>query len=900
MSAAGMLTDLASDLRFRWRALFRRAEVERELDDELRFHLEREAAKLERLGLSAAEAARRARLEFGGVDRVKEETRDARGVRVLETILRDLRYAIRGLRARPGVALAVIATLALGIGANAAMFGIVDRLVFRAPPLMRDPAHVNRVYLQYSFRGMEITNGSIEYRRYLDLSASTTLSQSAAYAQADLAIGTGQDAHEMPVDVVSASFFDFFDAHPVIGRFFDRAADSAHSGGSVVVLGNALWKSRYGGRRDVLGQQLQVGSVNATIIGVAPAALAGNSGTRPASAFIPVTAYAESELPEYDKDYSWGWLTMIIRRKPGLTIEKASTDLTRLYALSWEKERALAPDRGPLSLAKPKAIVAPLQALRGPETDRSTSILLSICVVAAIVLLIACANVANLLLSRAVSRKREIAVRLALGASRRHLISQLLIESLTLAFLGALAGVLVAEGGQAVLRGLLLPGKSSIGVLDDPRTLLFACLAALLAGLLTGIVPAFQSGRDDLVTALKSGVREGTRQRSRTRSALLLAQGALSVFLLVGAGLFVRSLQNVASIRLGYDVDPLLYVSTDMRGVHLDKERDIALKARLEEEARTIPGVERATQVLTIPLRQMRTQGFSVPGIDSASHLGQFLMQMGTVDFFRTMGTRILRGRGFDSTDRRESPRSIVVSEGMAQKLWPRENALGKCVKVGGDTMPCATVIGVAENIKASDITSDDALQYYLSIEQQRPAGAALFVRTRGRAAQRAEQIRKRLQSLMPGPSYVTVMPMRNIVDGARDSWRMGAAMFLLFGLLALVLAAIGLYSVIAYNVAQRTHELGLRIALGAHAREVLRMVLGEGLRFGLAGIGIGAAIALAVGHWMQPLLYRESAHDPLVFLTVGAVLAIAAIAASAIPASRATRVDPSIALRTE
>ena len=406
--------------------------------------------------------------------------------------------------------------------------------------------------------------------------------------------------------------------------------------------------------------------------------------------------------------------------------------------------------------------------------------------------------------------------------------------------------------------------------------------------------------RDDLVTALKSGVREGTRQRSRTRSALLLAQGALSVFLLVGAGLFVRSLQNVASIRLGYDVDPLLYVSTDMRGVHLDKERDIALKARLEEEARTIPGVERATQVLTIPLRQMRTQGFSVPGIDSASHLGQFLMQMGTVDFFRTMGTRILRGRGFDSTDRRESPRSIVVSEGMAQKLWPRENALGKCVKVGGDTMPCATVIGVAENIKASDITSDDALQYYLSIEQQRPAGAALFVRTRGRAAQRAEQIRKRLQSLMPGPSYVTVMPMRNIVDGARDSWRMGAAMFLLFGLLALVLAAIGLYSVIAYNVAQRTHELGLRIALGAHAREVLRMVLGEGLRFGLAGIGIGAAISLAVGHWMQPLLYRESAHDPLVFLTVGAVLAIAAIAASAIPASRATRVDPSIALRTE
>jgi putative ABC transport system permease protein len=900
MSAADMLANVLSELRFRWRALIRRGEVERELDEELRFHLEREAAKLERRGLDAADARRQARLEFGGVDRVKEETRDARGVRVVETTLRDLRYAARGLRARPGFALAVIATLALGIGANAAMFGIVDRMMFRSPPGMRDPSGVNRVYLRYSFRGMEITNGSIEYRRYLDLAASNTLLQSAAYTEADLAIGTGQDAHEMPVDVVSASFFDFFDVHPVIGRFFDRAADSAHSGASVVVLGNAFWKSRYGGRRDVLGQQLQVGSVHATIIGVAPAEFAGSNGSRPASTFIPMTAYAESELPHYDQDYSWGWLTMLIRRKPGVTVEQASSDLTRLYALSWEKERALVPDRAPLALAKPRAIVAPLQALRGPKTDRSVSILLSICVVAAIVLLIACANVANLLLSRALSRRREIAVRLALGATRSRLISQLLIESLLLALLGAIAGVLVAEGGQTLLRGLLLPSGSSIGVLDDPRTLLFACLAALLAGLLTAIVPALQSGRDDLVTALKSGVREGTRQRSRTRSALLLAQGALSVFLLVGAGLFVRSLQNVASIRLGYDVDPLLYVSTEMRGVKLDKEQEIALETRLEEEARAMPGVERATQVLTIPLRQMRTQDFSVPGIDSASRLGPFFMQMGSVDFFRTMGTRILRGRGFDSTDRRESPRSIVVSEGMAKKLWPRENPLGKCVKIGGDTMPCAIVIGVAENIKAADIASEDALQFYLSIEQQRPDGAALFVRTRGRATQKAEEVRERLQRLMPGPSYVTVMPMRDIIDGARESWRMGAAMFLLFGLLALVLAAIGLYSVIAYNVAQRTQELGLRIALGAHARDVLRMVLGEGLRFGLAGIGIGIAIAIAVGHWVQPLLYGESAHDPLVFLAVAAVLAIVAVAASAIPASRAIRVDPSIALRAE
>jgi putative ABC transport system permease protein len=900
MSAADMLTDLVSDLRFRCRALFRRAEIERELDDELRFHLERETAKLERRGLDAAEAGRRARLEFGGVDRVKEEARDARGVRVLETMLRDLRYAIRGLRARPGFALAVIATLALGIGANAAMFGIVDRLMFRPLPYLRDPASVNRAYVSYSFRGERIIGSSLEYRRYLDLAASPTLAQSAAFRHLDLAIGTGENARAMHVDAVSASFFDFFDARPVIGRFFDSSEESTLADAPVVVLGYALWKTRFGGRGDVLGQQVQVGSLNATIIGVAPKGFAGSDEVQPANAFIPLTAYGKSQIPEFDQDYSWGWLAMMIRRRPGVTTQAVTADLTRMYALSWQKEHELESRPAPIALAKPSAIVAPLQELRGPDGGRNAPIILWIWGVAAVVLLIACANAANLLLSRAFGRKREIAVRLALGATRGRLIAQLLIESLTLAVLAALAGVIVGEAGQAVLRKTFLPRTGAIGVLDDSRTILFACLVALLAGLLTGIAPALQSGREDLVSALKSGVREGIRHRSRTRSALLLAQGALSVFLLVGAGLFVRSLHNVVGIKLGYDVDPLLYVATEMRGVHLEKKQDILLKSRLAEAARSITGVERVSQALTIPLWQMRTQSFSVPGIDSADHLGHFLTQMGTVDFFRTMGTRIVRGRGFDSTDRRGSPASIVVSEGMAKKLWPGAEALGKCVKVGGDTMPCATVVGIAENIKASDVIGDAGLQYYLSIEQQRPEGAALLVRTHGNAARLEEVVRKGLQPLMPGPSYVTVTPMRDIVDPARGSWQMGATMFLLFGCLALVLAAIGLYSVIAYNVAQRTHELGLRIALGAHARDVLRMVLGEGLRYGLAGIGIGAVIALGVGHWVQPLLYEESAHDPLVFLAVAAVLVIVAVAASAIPASRAIRVDPSIALRTE
>ena len=898
-----MLADLLSDVRFRFRAIFRRAAVERELDDELRYHLEREAEKNARSGLDAEESARRARIAFGGVDRFKEDARDVRGVRVLETIVRDLRYAIRGLRSHPGFTLAVVATLALGIGANTAMFGVVDRLMFRPPAYLRDPGTVNRINLGYTFRGEPYTVSSIEYKRYLDLvHGSSSLAQSAAIHSSKVAIGSGESAREMRVAMVSASYFSFFDARPALGRFFDSTEDVQPTGSPVVVLGNTLWRTQFGARPDVIGQQLQVGSVNATIIGVAPAGFVGADPAESAVAFLPVTTYANVTFPDYAKNYEWGWLNVIVRRKPGVTVADATTELTHAYVLSWQAERALDghPDADPVASSRPHAIVSPIHSLRGPDGGRDAPIVLWICGVAAIVLLIACANVANLLLGRAFRRRREIAVRLALGVTRERLVAQLLTESLLLAFLAGIAGVLIGEAGQLVLRTLFLPQAASVGVLDDPRTLLFACLVALIAGLLTGIAPALQSARNDLTTSLKSGVREGGQQRSRTRSGLLLAQGALSVFLLVGAGLFVRSLHNVASIRLGYDVDPLLYISANFRGQHLSKSEDRILKNRLAAEAATIAGVDRVAQVLTIPLWQSRSESFSTPGIDSAERLGHFSMQMGSVDYFHTMGTRIVRGRGFDSTDRRASPLVTIVSEGMANTLWPGQNALGKCIKFNNDTMPCTTVVGIAENIKATDVVGDERLQYYRSIEQNEPADAAIFVRTNGDARPLAEIVRKQLQPLMPGSSYVTVTPMHDVVDPALSSWRMGATMFLLFGILALVLAAIGLYSVIAYNVAQRTQELGLRIALGAHARDVLRMILGEGLRFGLTGIVIGAMIALAAGHWVQPLLYGESAHDPLVFVAVAAVLTIVAVAASAIPALRAVRVDPSIALRTE
>jgi len=900
MSGPHLLSNFLSDVRFRLRAIFKRAEVERELDEELRFHLEHEAAKHERNGVPRDEAVRRARLNFGGVDRVKEEARDARGVQLLENAMRDLRYAVRGLRSRPGFTLAVVATLALGIGANAAMFGVVDRLMFRPLAYLRDPGSVNRVNLEYTYEAEQIEMGSIEYPRYLDLMReSSTIAQGAVLHSAPLAIGVGEAAREMNVSAVSASYFDLFDAHPVLGRFFTSAEDSIPTVAAVVVLSDVFWKTRFGERRDILGQQLQVGSISATIIGVAPPGFVGGDETNPAVAFIPVTTYGNAVLPKQLNGYHWQWLHMLARRKPGVSEAAATTDLTHAFVRSWDAERAIDPKHPSVAVSRPHATISPIQKLRGPDAGRDASIVLWICGVAAIVLIIACANVANLLLGRAFGRRREIAVRLALGVTRTRLVAQLLTESLLLALLAGVAGVLIGEIGQHVLRTLFLPDAAGVGVLNDPRTIIFAAFAALLAGLLTGLAPALQSGRADLTTALKSGVRAGGPHRSRTRSALLLLQGALSVFLLVGAGLFVRSLHNIVAIPLGFDVDPILFVSPNLRGVHLTDKDSYLLTSRLAEESRSIPGVEAASQVMTVPMYAMESRGFSVPGIDSAFKRGHFLLQMGEHDFFRTVGTRILRGRGFDSTDRRESPRAIVVSNAMANTLWPQQNALGKCVKFA-DTLPCNTVVGIAEDTKTDDIVGDRSMQYYLSIEQEEPVQASLFVRMHSNAASQAEMVRKSLQPLMPGTSYVTVTPMRQIVDPRLSSWRMGATMFLLFGILALVLAAIGLYSVIAYDVAQRTHELGLRIALGAHARDVLRMVLGEGLRFGLAGIAIGVAIALAAGHWVQPLLYDESARDPLVFIAVGVVLVIAATAASAIPALRAVRVDPSIALRTE
>jgi predicted permease len=834
-----------------------------------------------------------------------------------ESLRQDVSYAIRGLRAKPGFALAVITTIALGIGANAAMFGIVDRLLFRPPALMKDPATAHRVYLFTTYRGEERISGGGQFARYRDIAEYThSFSEVAGYTPRDLAIGVGDAAREMRVGVVSANFFRFFDAPPVLGRYFTADEDLPPAGVPVAVLSYAMWQTQYGASRSVLGTAVQIGPTIYTVIGVSPPGFVGLWADKPPAAFIPLTSYAAgtgNKGPNginWWETYSWGWMNVIVRRKPGVSVAVANADLTNAFLRSMEKHRIEQPRTPAIETLKPRAEIGSILSERGPNASAVGKVATWVGGVSVIVLLIACANVANLLLARALRRKREIALRLALGVSRGRLFAQLLTESVLLALLGGAAGMAIAHWGGAVLRALLLEHSEAASGMRDPRTVVFAAIVAVLVGLLTGLAPILQASRANLTDDLKAGTREGTYTRSRTRLVLLVMQGALSVVLLVGAGLFVRSLSNVRSIRLGYDVDPIMLVNVNMRGVKLDSMAQIELRERLLRVAEAVPGVEAATRQAAVPFWSTWSMSLFVEGIDTVARLGQFDLNMVSKDYFRTMGTRIIRGRGITDDDVWTSPRIVVVSDAMGKVLWPGRDAIGQCLKVnifgGGrdapdpNALPCTTVVGIAENIKEQGLAADSGYYYYLPITQARPHLGGLLVRVRGDARTVKESVRRALQREMPGASYVTITSFQDIIGGEMRSWQLGATMFVAFGLLAIVLAAIGLYSVIAYNVTQRIHEIGVRRALGAQAADVARLVVSDGLRLVAVGVGLGVAGAIGASRWIKPLLFDVSPNDPAVYAFVAVMLALVAIAASWLPARRASRVDPSVALRSD
>ena len=875
-----------------------------DLIDEVAFHREMVERDLIHRGVSPDSAREQARRTMGNETMMREE---ARGVWLwpsLEALWQDATYTLRDLRRNPTFTLGVTLTLALGIGANAAMFSLIDRLLFRPPAFMVDASMVQQVYMYRTSQGKESGTGG-QYARYADLVRfSTAFSQIAGFRLQSLAVGVGEGTRVRNVAVVSAGFFGFFDAPPVIGRYFTASEDAPPDPAPVAVLSHALWTTQFGARRDVLGTTLRIDAVEYTIIGVAPEGFVGLWPYRPPVAFVPLATYGRSEgPPDWATTYGHSFgITPIVRRKPNVTIAQASADLTNALRRSYQAQYESNPAGAPLDELRPRALAASVLDERGPEPSSVVRAARWLSGVTLIVLLIACANVANLLLARTIRRRREIAVRVALGVSRRRLFGQLLTEGILLALLGGAAGVVLAMWGSRVLSAMFLPGTEPVSLITDPRTLLFTGAAALGVGVLTGLAPMAQVSRGSLTADLKSGAREGIYQRTAVRTALLVAQSALSVVLLVAAGLFVRSLRNVRDVRLGFDPDSVLVVSLEMRDVRLDSAATVALRLRLLESTKGVPGVSHASLQESIPFAGMSSYPFRVAGIDSVRKLGEFHFNTVSADYFSVMGTRIVRGRAIDDTDRDGAPLVVVVGQSMAKVLWPGQEPIGQCMRVGLDSLPpCRYVVGVAEDIHSQSIDAEsNPFFYYMSAAQWKPQDGGLFVRVRGDAGPMAEQVRRALQRDMPGTSFVTVKSLGDIVNATLRSWIVGATVFTAFGVLALVLAAVGLYSVVAYNVTQRKHELGVRLALGATRVRIVRLVVTESLRFALAGAAIGGVVALGAGRWIGPMLFQQSPRDPAVFIVVTGALVAVAIVASWVPALRAAGLDPKAALQAD
>lgn len=891
--------------------LDRPQDVARSVEDELQFHFEMAVEELMAGGLDAPSARAEAERRFGDVQGTREglqaldrqRTVSERRMEWWGGLTQDLRHAVRGLRLRPGFTAAVVLTLGLGIGANATMFGIVDRLLLRPPAYLDRPQDVNLVYFASTYDGVERYQLSTSLMRFHDMRRWTrSFDELAAVYSTPSAVGSGEAAEELTVVSASADFWQLFSAPPVLGRYFGPEEDSLSENSRVAVVGYRYWQTHLGGRRDVLGQELRIGRHGYTVIGVTPAGFVG-IGLEQAAVFIPITATANGEIfgdgSLATTSYGYNWLSILARRRAGVSVDAATQDLTSAFLRSYNAMREAQPRSRPVEVARPHALAGPVQRERGPNQSGTSKVALWLLGVAGVVLIIACANVGNLMLARTLGRRREIAVRLALGVSRGRLLRQLLSESLVLALCGGAAGILIAQFGGSVLRSSLLRELEWSSALTDGRILLLTMMLVVVATLATGLIPAWHAGRSDVAGSLKAGVREGTYQRSAMRTGMLVLQVGLSVVLLVGAGLFVRSLRHAVAAPLGFEPERVLYVEVQMREVSLDSSAARQLRERLLEAAAALPEVEHATRQATVPFNTDWSEDLFVAGIDSVNKLGDFELQGGTPDYFATMGTTVLRGRGIEASDREGSQGVMVVSQAMAAKLWPGRDPIGECVRVTEASNPCTIVVGVSEDIKTRSL-SESALTYYRPMSQLAPGDGGLFVRTRGPATAQVEVVRRALAPLMPGQAYVSVMPLDDVVGQQRRAFQLGATMFTVFGGLALLLASIGLYGVVSYGVAQRRHELGVRVAIGAQVRDIVGMVLGEGMRVAVGAIAMGLVVSWVAGRWVAPLLFETSPHDSAIFTGVAVALLVVALVASLIPARRAAQADPSMALRSD
>lgn len=897
-----MLSEIASDLRFRVRALFRRRDVERELDDELAFHLEHETAKYERMGVPHHEAVRRARLAFGGVDRAKEESRDARGLTLFETSLQDIRYALRGLRANPGFTLAVALTLALGIGANASIFAVLDRM-FGPLPGVSDPDRVHRLHVIYHLSGRTDIQPRFGYPEFRELRAVLPKAVAlAAYYDYTAHIARPGIVPTGGVAIVG-DYFGLLGVRPALGRLFSDDEARVENRAPVAVISHRMWTRDFFRDPKILGQQLLVDSVAFTIIGVAPDAFHGTDMSA-ADVWIPWGGSAgRSNRVFYEQ--ARGHLTVLMRTPPGLN--------PRPFAA------AAGPILGRGRTTHDSTAIGVLGDLRQAVSDRdrlgaSVGIPAQIAAIAIIILLIACANVANLLLARGLRRRREFAIRLVLGVSRWRLIRQLFAETLLLSIIAGAMALLLGAWGTAAMRAGLFPGIRWPDAPLNTRLVALTIVLAVLASFGAGLSPVLQGTRLDLTSSLKGTSGEGRFQRSRLRTGLLLLQTALSVVLLAGAGAFVRSLYNVQHVNTGYDIDRLVTTSVELLIPHdTDRFDNYALNGvkvnlpELIERLRRLPGVENVGMATAPPMLGGFIPAVFVPEFDSLPKVGSAAPGYVYVspDYMSTVGIRVQSGRGITDDDRSGNEPVAVVNATMANTLWPTESAIGKCVRLEKRESACRTIVGVASDQNDWGLVEEHSMHVFAPLAQARRTfrfSMLIVMRTTPeRVPALTKQARRAMAELLaPGRTARAEPAAAGRIPAALRPWRLSATIFAAAGLLALLVASIGVYSVIAYTFGQRTHEIGIRIALGAGAASVGRLVVGEGVRIVVGGVCIGAAIALALGKIVASALYGTSPRDPAVLVGAALTLTIVAVIACVVPAWRAMRIDPIQALRSE
>ncbi|MBC7789002.1 MAG: ABC transporter permease [Anaerolineae bacterium] len=889
--------------------------VEREVDDELSFHFAMRVQELIAKGLTPEAANAEAERAFGDVALVRASLqRMGREVRGRERraewwadTVRDVRLALRGIRRQPMFALTVVLTLALGIGANIAMFGIVDRLLLRPPAHLRAPDLLRRLYFTITSDGEETTQPHMSYPQFLVMRESMRSAAGvAAFYSPELTLGEGDAARPQPTMLVTANFFSTLGVRLVLGRSFTDEEDTPPAGARVAVISYELWQREYGGERQVIGNPVTIAGDRYEIIGVAPRGFTGVDLKR-IEVWVPLSAAASKIINSRYVPEPWNqaknieWLRGIARVNEPATIARTTSEATGGFRRALEATLSTAR----VDSMRPRAALEPLLLERGPDRTPTARIAVWLAGMALVVLLIACANVANLLLARALRRRREIALRLALGAGRGRLVAHLLTEGMLLTLFGGVCAVFIAHWGGVLVREIVIPDVAWGDTLVDPRMLLVAGAAVLLTWTLTSLVPALQASDIELAGALKTGAREGGGKRSRTRNVLVVAQAALSLVLLVGAGLFLRSLHNARSVDLGFSADKVLTVEANFAAAGYSNEESLALYERLLERMGSLPGVQHASLGVTIPFSTLLNVGIRLPGRDSVRlpPTGPPRINAVTADYFPTLGTPIRQGRGFTERDRRGATPVTVVNEMMARTLWPGQNPLGQCVIITeSEGEPCLEVVGIAADVRWNDLQEHPAMQMYVAMAQRvwdSPL-RVVYLRTTEDGTALAHAARREVREMVPSILFADVNSLAQNIEPSMRPWRLGATMFTVFGALALVLAALGLYSVIAYDVAQRMHEMGIRIVLGARSADVLLLVVGQGVRVAGLGIALGAIIVLFTGRWIRSLLFEISPRDPVVIAAMTLTLLLVAVAASLIPAWRATRVHPSEALRAD